>query len=41
MTEMTYAPITLSTLFVWLIATAPIWLALAISAARARARRKR
>ena len=31
---MTYAPITLSTVFVWLIATAPIWLALAIIAAR-------
>ena len=38
---MTYAPITLSTVFVWLIATSPIWLALAIIAARARARRKR
>ena len=31
---MTYAPITLSTVFVWLIATSPIWLALAIIAAR-------
>ena len=38
---MTYAPITAATLFVWLIATSPIWLALAIIAARARARRKR
>lgn len=37
---MTYAPITPAVMLVWCIATAPIWVALAIVAARAgRARR--
>ena len=36
---MTYAPITASTVIVWLIATSPIWVTLAFVVARATRRR--